>query len=69
MWDWIKGLFSSPKALLRLAVNSMDELEAPLAAEIDKVKAKFNAMTSFEQAQWLVNQVQAFLRKKLKLDA
>lgn len=69
MLTWLKSLFTSPKTILKMAVDSLDFLEAPLAAEIEKAKIKFNAMTSFEQAVWIVDKVQAFLRDKFKLNA
>ena len=38
-----------------------------LANEIDKAKAKFNEMNSFEKAQWVVDQTQAWLKKRFGL--
>lgn len=66
MLNWLKGLLN-PKSILKSAVDALDLLEAPLAAEIEKIKAKFGSMTSYEQATWIVDQVQAFLRKKFNL--
>lgn len=67
-WDWIKGLLS-PKKLVAQAIDALDLLTPALAYEIDNVKTKFIAMNSTEKALWIIDQVQAFLRKRFGIDA
>lgn len=66
MLTWLKSLFN-PKALLKTVVDALSLAQVPLAAELDKGKALFNSMTSFEQAGWIITKLQTFLRDKLKL--
>lgn len=66
MWEWLKKVLN-PTNLLIQAIDSLDLLVPALAYELDKAKAKFAAMNSTEKALWIVDQVQAFLRKKFNL--
>ncbi len=69
MWNWITSLFKNPKAIISAAVDALD-LAAPfLAQEIDKIGKTFLELTSQEKAQWIIDKVQEFLRKKFSLDA
>lgn len=69
MFSWLKSFFTSPKKFIKLAVDSLDMFVPYLSIEIDKIKEKFNKMSSQEQSQWLIDQVQAFLTRQFKLDA
>lgn len=69
MIEWLKGLFKSPKTFIKLAVDSLDLAVPYLASEIEKIKGRFNAMTSAEQAQMVIDRIQLFLIDKFKLDA
>lgn len=67
MLDWIKNIFKSPKAIIRLAVDSLDYLVVPMAHEIEKIRKQFNEKTPMEQAQWAIDRVQEYLIKQWKL--
>ena len=67
MFNWFKLIFA-PKKVLKKAVDSLDSLVPLLAAEIEKQKEKLLALNSTEKAQWVVDQAQDFLRKKLGLE-
>lgn len=68
MLNWLKNLFTGSKTFIKLAVDSLD-LAAPfLASEIDKLKGKFDEMTSLDQAQMVIDKIQEYLRKTFKLD-
>lgn len=68
MWTWLKGVFSSPKTFIKLAVDSLDLAVPFIASEFEKLKGKpFAQMTSIEQAQKAVDVVQDYLKKQWKL--
>lgn len=69
MWNWLKSIIPTPRALAGKAVDALDALVPILAARIDTIKATFNAMNSTDKAQWVVDEVQLFLRKRFDLDA
>jgi hypothetical protein len=67
MITWLKNLFKNPKAIVKMAVDALDLFVPVLGQEIEKVKGKFNDMTSAQQAQWAIDKVQEFLRAKFSL--
>lgn len=67
--EWLKSIFKNPKALIKIAVDSLDLLVPEMARRIETIKQTFNAMDSTEKSQWVIDEVQAFLRKQFKLDA
>lgn len=69
MLDWLKNIFKSPKTFIKLAVDSLDLLVPTLANEIEKIKGTFAQLNSTEKAQWVVDKVQEYLRKRFNLDA
>lgn len=64
MISWIKNIFKSPKDIIALAIDYLDGFVPVIGIEIEKIQDKFNALTAQEKAQWLVDQVQAFLRRR-----
>lgn len=66
--EWLKGLFKSPKSFIKVIVDSLDLAVPYMAAEIEKVKVKFNDMNSVEKSQLVVDKIQEYLRKTFKLD-
>lgn len=67
MWTWLKNLVPTPKKLLGDAIDGLDLLVPLMAARIETIKQTFNAMDSTAKAQWVVDEVQLFLRKKFGL--
>lgn len=69
MLTWIKNLFLSPKAIIKMAIDALDLAVPLLAKQIDGAKDKFNKMTSTEQAQFAIDWVQDHLRKLFKIES
>lgn len=69
MFEFLKNLFKSPKALIGVAVDSLDLLVPTLAHEIEKIQNVFDQLTALEKAQWLIDKVQEFLRNRFHLNA
>ena len=67
MINWFKNIFKNPLDLVRRAIDSLDYLAPELAAQMEKAKAEFNKKTPLEQAQWMIDKVQAYLKKQWKL--
>lgn len=44
------------------AINSLDNLEAPLADLIEEKKKEFNSMSSEQQSKWIIDKIQQALR-------
>lgn len=68
MIEWLKNFFN-PKNLLKQSVDALDLAVPFLASEITKVEVKFKSMDPNEKAQWIIDNLQAFLRKRFSLDA
>lgn len=68
MLSWLKGIFKSPKTIIKLAVDSLDFAVPFIASEIDKYP-DFNKASSLEKSQMVIDNVQAYLRKQWTLDA
>lgn len=66
MFEKLKALFN-PKFLVAKAIDSLDSLVPLLAHEIENAKEKLASLSSKEQAQWLVDRVQAFLKAKFHI--
>jgi hypothetical protein len=67
MLSWIKSIFANPKALIAIGVNALDQAVPLLAAKLEEVRTEFLKKTSFEQAQYVIDWVQAHLRNLFKL--
>lgn len=67
MMDFLKRLFN-PKELFKKAIasaiESLDLLVPLLAKELEEAKERINSLNSHEKAQYVIDKVQDFLRKK-----
>lgn len=50
-------------------IDSLVLLVPSLAFELDAKRDEFNRMNSIEKAQWIVDHIQDYMRKKLNLSA
>lgn len=67
MWKWLKSIIPTPKTILGKIIDSLDLLVPVMAMRMETIKATFNAMDSTAKAQWVIDEVQAFLRKRFGL--
>lgn len=68
MWNWFKSIIPTPKKVAAAAIDGLDLLVPLMAARMETIKQTFNAMDSTQKSQWVIDEVQAFLRKKFGLD-
>lgn len=66
MLNWLKSLFN-PKKVAGAVIDSLDVFVPFLTLEIERIKSKFTAMDSTEKAQWFVDNVQGWLRRRFGL--
>ena len=68
MLSWIKNIFKNPKAIFSGVIDSLDFLVPTLSDKIVDIESKFAQMTPNQKAQWVVDEVQAWLRKRFKIN-
>ena len=68
MLSWIKNIFKNPKAILSSVIDSLDFLVPTLSDKIADIESKFAQMSPNQKAQWVVDEVQAWLKKRFNIN-